>query len=161
LKDINQFQGARYEIYVTASFVRAGFEVELENETERTTSHCEFTATHRTGAKYSVEAKSRHRQGILGREGVAPSFDFTNHAYHYVSAETPEPGKVAVFTGINIPDFKRGPNTGVEVVGAAIIATKALSEKYPALKELSESVFNHTKMPQAFEGDDAWHPRRA
>lgn len=230
LKDINQFQGARYEAYVTASFIRAGFEIELENETDRSISHCEFTATHRTGAKYSVEAKSRHRQGILGREGVAPSFDaidadvstllvkalrkhsphqriafidvnvppheepvlrsnwsrqvagqlqrleetvksgdalppaflfFTNHGYHYVSAETPEPGRAAIFTGINIPDFKQDQKTGAEVVGAEIIAINALSEKYPALKELSESIFNHTKIPQAFEGDDAWYRQRA
>ena len=227
LKDINQFQGARYEVYVAASFVRAGFEVEPENEKDGKTSHCEFVARHRSGAAYSVEAKSRHREGILGRGGTATSFDaivadastllvqalrkvarherivfidvnvppheeavlksdwfrrvasqlkrleetlkgsdalppafvfFTNHPYHYVSAETPEPGKSAVFTAIHNRDFKRGPDTGEEVPDAVGTAMRAVAAKYPALKELSDSVFNHTQIPQAFEGDDAWCP---
>ncbi|KHE92338.1 MAG: SEC-C motif protein [Candidatus Scalindua brodae] len=73
LKDAKQFQGARYEIYVTASFIKADFEIEFEDETDRSTTHCEFVATHRnTGKKYSVEAKSRHRLGFLGHPGVQP-----------------------------------------------------------------------------------------
>lgn len=68
LKLNDQFQGARYETYVAAAFVRAGFDVELQDEGDRATTHCEFTATHRaTVAKYSVEAKSRHRPGFLGQ----------------------------------------------------------------------------------------------
>ena len=45
LKVKEQFQGARYEIYVSAAFVRAGFEMNLEDENDSTTTHCEFTAT--------------------------------------------------------------------------------------------------------------------
>lgn len=41
--------------------IRAGFDIELEDETDGRTSHCEFTATHRaSGQKLSVEAKFRH-----------------------------------------------------------------------------------------------------
>lgn len=76
LKVKDQFQGARYETYVAAAFVRAGFDVELEDEGDRQTTHCEFTATHQaTGAKYSVEAKSRHRPGLLGQPGSPKPFD--------------------------------------------------------------------------------------
>jgi len=40
--------------------IRAGFDIELEDESDVTTSHCEFTATHRaSGQKLSVEAKMR------------------------------------------------------------------------------------------------------
>ena len=70
LKDERQFQGARYEIYTTASFIKAGFEIEFEDETDRTSTHCEFIAIHKKlKRKYSVEAKSRHRLGFLGHTG--------------------------------------------------------------------------------------------
>ena len=76
LKHIDQFQGARYEIYVTASFIRAGFDLEFEDETDPLTSHCEFNACYQpTGGKYSIEAKSRHRSGLLGQSGDVPIYN--------------------------------------------------------------------------------------
>lgn len=70
LKHVDQFQGARYETYVAATFVRAGFDVVLEDETDIETSHCEFVATHKKLIeRYSVEVKSRHRPGYLGQRG--------------------------------------------------------------------------------------------
>jgi hypothetical protein len=72
LKD--QFQGARNELFVTALFVRAGFSVALENESSRRTKHHEFVATHAGSREsFAVEAKSRHRSGILGQAGNAPA----------------------------------------------------------------------------------------
>jgi hypothetical protein len=60
LRNHDKFWGARYEVNVAAIFVRAGFTIEFEDESDRSTSHCEFTATHkRTGRKFSVEAKRR------------------------------------------------------------------------------------------------------
>jgi hypothetical protein len=60
LRNHDKFWGARYEVNVAAIFVRAGFTIEFEDESDRSTSHCEFTATHkRTGQKFSVEAKRR------------------------------------------------------------------------------------------------------
>ena len=48
------------EAAVTGMMIRAGFDIELEDESDSTTSHCEFTATHReSGQKLSVEAKMR------------------------------------------------------------------------------------------------------
>lgn len=70
LQHQDQFQGARYETYVAAALVRAGFTLQLEDETDLTSTHCEFVATHTaTGRGYSVEAKSRHRSGYLGQAG--------------------------------------------------------------------------------------------
>lgn len=70
LRDRRQFQGTRYEIYVTSSFIKAGFEIQFEDETDKSSTHCEFIATHRkSGQQYSVEAKSRHRPGFLGHPG--------------------------------------------------------------------------------------------
>jgi hypothetical protein len=60
LKKTDQFLGAYYEAFVTGAMIRAGFDIALEDETDSTRSHCEFTATYRkTGQKYSVEAKLR------------------------------------------------------------------------------------------------------
>jgi hypothetical protein len=76
LKDRKQFQGARYEVFVTASFIKAGFHIEFDDESDQKTSHCEFVATHKpSGKRYSVEAKSRHRPGYLGQDGTPRSND--------------------------------------------------------------------------------------
>lgn len=54
------FSGAMYEVRVAASLLRAGFTLELEDETSRLSTHVEFVATHIvTGRKFSVEAKRR------------------------------------------------------------------------------------------------------
>jgi hypothetical protein len=63
LKDAKQFPGAHYETYVAATFARAGFGIEFEDESVRDSTHCEFVATHPSGRKYSVEAKRRHHAG--------------------------------------------------------------------------------------------------
>jgi hypothetical protein len=68
LKHRNEFQGAKYEIAVAGLFVRAGFTIEWIDD--RVRKRPEFIATHKaTGEKLVVEAKSRHRPGVLGRAG--------------------------------------------------------------------------------------------
>lgn len=59
IKNPDSFFGGYYETYVAAWFILAGFKLELEDERDASTSHCEFTATSPTGSKYSVEAKAR------------------------------------------------------------------------------------------------------
>ncbi|MGB9989845.1 YecA family protein [Pseudoduganella rhizocola] len=61
LKHPEQFLAARYELFVAATMIRAGYAIVLEDEDDRTSSHCEFTATHTaTGRQFSVEAKCRN-----------------------------------------------------------------------------------------------------
>lgn len=68
LRNRDNFEGARYEVFVAATLIRAGFEIDFENEDDRTTTHCEFTATFaKTGKRFSVEAK--HRAGARLRMG--------------------------------------------------------------------------------------------
>ena len=60
LRNKDLYHGAAHEIYVTATFLKAGFKVTYENERDSTRSHCEFTVEHKaTGKKFSVEAKAR------------------------------------------------------------------------------------------------------
>ena len=61
LRSAEHFPGAFFETQVAAWLIRAGFELEFENESDRSTSHCEFTATYPSSkVKFSVEAKSRY-----------------------------------------------------------------------------------------------------
>ncbi|HJZ82831.1 MAG TPA: hypothetical protein VKD91_20870 [Pyrinomonadaceae bacterium] len=70
LKSDDNFQGARYELAVAAIFIRSGFDIEWLDQTKGTGKRCEFVATHRiTGEVVAVEAKSRHRAGILQQSG--------------------------------------------------------------------------------------------
>ncbi len=62
LKKPDQFEGARYEVWAAASFIRAGFTIEYEDEADRSSTHCEFVAKSKTTNKvFSVECKRRHR----------------------------------------------------------------------------------------------------
>jgi hypothetical protein len=59
LKNRDQFWGAYHELYVMGILLRAGFTIELEDEGDINTTHCELTATWIDGQKFSVEAKIR------------------------------------------------------------------------------------------------------
>ena len=71
LKNKDQFQGARHEVFAEATCLRAGFSIEREDERDGARRHAEFTAKHKSTAQLvSIEAKSRHRPGVLGRPGI-------------------------------------------------------------------------------------------
>jgi hypothetical protein len=74
LRQEEQFQGARYEMAVAAVFVRAGYEIRWLTATNRKLP--EFVASHPSSeVEIAVEAKSRHRPGILGRDGNLPNVE--------------------------------------------------------------------------------------
>lgn len=59
LKSPKTFEGALYETFVIGMFAKAGFKIEMEEEDDSSTAHCEFVAIHlETGRKFSVEAKA-------------------------------------------------------------------------------------------------------
>jgi hypothetical protein len=81
LRNHDKFTGARYEVYVAATFIRAGFDIDFENEDDGNTTHCEFTATYRrTGKRFSVEAK--RREGERLRIGRLFNGALSKHANH-------------------------------------------------------------------------------
>ncbi len=62
LKHPHQFQGARYELFVAATFIRAGCDIAYEDESDGKKKHTEFVARHQeSGFEMAVEAKARHR----------------------------------------------------------------------------------------------------
>lgn len=106
LKHPSLFQGARYELTVATHCIRAGFDVEHEDETDKSTKHTEFTATHiATGQKIAVEAKSRHRPGVLGQPGEIQEEEpraGVRRILRQALAKTP-PYPYAVFVDLNLP----------------------------------------------------------
>ena len=63
MRHADQFPGPRYELFVAATFARAGFNFEYEDETDTTRKHAEFVATfRRNDFKAAVEAKARRRK---------------------------------------------------------------------------------------------------
>ena len=101
VKNADQYQGARYEMFVAASLLRAGFKIAFEDEADSTTSHCEFTATStQTGRSFSVEAKSRHR-------GSPTSGDVTPNARMHVLMQRALAKRASyeriIFADVNLP----------------------------------------------------------
>ncbi len=73
LRDRQKFQGARHEVFAASLLVMAGFELTVVDETDNKRKHPEYIAKfRRTGEEIAVEAKSKHRIGILAAEGTAP-----------------------------------------------------------------------------------------
>lgn len=137
LHDHNNFDGARYEVFVAATLIRAGFELAFENEDDRSRSHCEFTATfNRTGKSFSVEAK--HRAGNkfgLGRQlnrALAKQADHTR----------------IVFIDINLPD---------DAVEADV--PKRLDTTLSDLRAFEGRLINDKPLPEAylFVTNTPWH----
>lgn len=97
LRDRDNFLGARYEVRVAAHLIRAGFELEFEDEGDGTTTHCEFTATYlKTGKKFSVEAKhSGAGPGRLIRQlGRALAKQANHTRVVFIEANAPDDGSM-------------------------------------------------------------------
>jgi hypothetical protein len=108
LLDPVQFQGAYYELIVANTLIRAGFKLELEDETDGDTKHCEFSAvSHVTGKKYWVEAKMRSVSGILGKTDAdgTKNENPLSHLSHHVTAALKKPATDdrLIFVELNAP----------------------------------------------------------
>lgn len=117
LKDKQQFQGARFELCATASMIVAGFEINFEDEEDISRKHAEFVAVDRAGRKIAVEAKSRHRDGVL--EYRAPPRRVGQEKSPKVAVEglirnalQKEPDKAYfIFIELNLPYSEERPDT--------------------------------------------------
>jgi hypothetical protein len=114
LKNNEEFQGARYEIAIAATFVRCGFEIDwVEDKSKK---HYEFHAKQKgTGETIAVEAKSRHRPGVLNFKGGVPNAGAVRSGVHrlFNDALTHNPGDkpFGIFIDLNMP---REINVAVE-----------------------------------------------
>jgi hypothetical protein len=121
----DDFVGAVFETYAAAAFLKAGFELEFENERDGSTSHVEFVATYPgTGKKFSVEVKARDWSSVSSRDN-------------------PESRRLRVASKLNQAVAKQAPYTRVvfiEINVPEIIQTRELTG-WPetALREIRQN----------------------
>jgi hypothetical protein len=105
LKERDLFQGARHELFVEATCYRAGFTVQHEDEKDRTKRHVEFTVRHVvTGQLLSVEAKSKHREGVQEWPGTPkekPDADLGQLINQAIAKKPDYP--LVIFVDTNLP----------------------------------------------------------
>lgn len=109
LRDHNQFQGARYEILAASVVARCGFEIDFIDD--KTKKMPEFFATKASvGERLSVEAKSRHRPGVLHHPSDANKPDAqiplkadVEHLLHEALEQNPGGLPFFVFIDLNLP----------------------------------------------------------
>ena len=106
LKNRDGFQGARYELAIAATFARMDFKIDyMDKKSEK---HWEFTAKHeKTGEVVAVEAKSRHRPGVLHQSGEQPSMDDvrvgTARMLNQALKQKPDGLPYVIFIDLNLP----------------------------------------------------------
>ncbi len=109
LKDSRKFQWAAYEIRVAGIFARAGAQIDFLDDVNRSIKHCEFIAK-KWDIIVSVEAKSKHRKGVLNEEGEVDSdsiFDW-NITKQIAEAKGQKwEGLFYVFIDLNSPIIER------------------------------------------------------
>jgi len=102
LKDAHEFQGARFEILVASLIARCGFSIQFIDDTSK--RNPEFLAT-KDGECIAVEAKSRHRSGVLHERGAYRENAPAEIKRLYETALGQNPGRLPflVFIDVNLP----------------------------------------------------------
>ena len=102
----NNFRVRVMSFFAEATCLRAGFSITHEDHTIPG-RHVEFIATYKaTGQKISVEAKSRHRPGVLGRKGQREAPERVNTRFGSLlrDASTKAPlHPLVIFLDTNLP----------------------------------------------------------
>ena len=155
----DSFQGACYEAFATATFVRAGFDITFEDERDPSSKHPEFVATHRsTGQKLALEAKSKHRAGILGHRGsnkqIDPLAPDVRRLLNKALQKAPDHPYV-VFIDLNLPSDSRPTNEQVwypELERLAYRLAECQDGKPAAFAQLVFTNFPHPYV--AIEGEE-------
>lgn len=137
LRSADHYQGARYELFVIASCVRAGLSIDYEDESDGTRKHPEFVGVHRaTGLKVAIEAKSRHRPGVLGFKGPKTGADEHRVGIRrlLMNALEKEPGlPLVVFIDVNLPGSTLSDGqTWFQEVNAQTLPTLSLTDRRKA-----------------------------
>lgn len=114
----DDFIGKLFETYASAAFLKAGFQIEYENERDGSDSHVEFVATYpKTGKKFSVEVKARNP--LIGADGPQDNAKHPNvwHKVKKALKKTANHDRI-VFVEVNIPDVVEQDYTGTWVEAA-------------------------------------------
>jgi uncharacterized protein YchJ len=163
LKHRDQFQGALHELFAEATCLRAGFTITRENERDGRRRHVEFMAVHKlTGQHLLVEAKSRHRAGVMGRPGQTRDHDFRFRKLISDAIKKDPNNPLAIFVDTNLPPDRanrfylwRDGNPPLPSPAMASIIDK-LRHDYGGVDPYNVIVFsNH---PQHYSADEGRAP---
>ena len=155
LKNPQQFQGAYYELIVANCLIRAGFELTLEDETDETSKHCEFSAiSKQTKRKYWVEAKMRGVSGLLGKTDVdgsttssKPTSKLSSHLRDALNK--PADDERLIFIDVNAPPLEKmePPSARPKMPKWVAAAERQLDDYERNLKEGQQAYLFVTNMP--------------
>ena len=160
LRNREQFQGARHELFAEATCLRAGFTIVHEDDTAPG-RHVEFTATHKkSGLRLAVEAKSRQRPGVIAHPGVPapaerPDYGFSRLLKDAVTKQSSlplvvfmdtnlDPSGAESFFGLPAPV----PEPTLEVISIIDTARKQNGGRDPY------NLLVFTNIPHHYGGDD-------
>lgn len=156
LSDRIKFQSARYELFVAATMIRAGFEIDFEDESDNSTSHPEFIAKHKfSDAVVAVEAKVRERRGVLGMAAARredPNDIKLSIDHLIVAAEKKTPWPLIVFIDANMPpEMANGqmPRWIAELEQALPVLANGLGEE-PVFRPSPFALFVITNVPHDY-----------
>lgn len=105
LKSKQSFNGARYELFVLSTMIRAGFQLEPFDETLGVGKVTECKAKHKqTGISIQVEAKTRNVKYVLGSiEGKSKSIRLYNKLKDAIEKDVNQP--YIIFVDLNFPEL--------------------------------------------------------
>jgi hypothetical protein len=129
LKSSNRsdFIGKLFETYASAAFLKAGFQIDYENESDGSRSHVEFIATFpETQKKFSVEVKARNR--LVENDGPTDEVQRLRVSSKLVSALKKNADHTRiVMIEVNVPDVVGSDYQGTWVEAALSQIDKAES----------------------------------
>jgi hypothetical protein len=162
LKHPGQFQSARYELFAAATCIRAGFEITYEDETDITRKHPEFIARHKDGGQeISVEAKSRHRSGVLGQPGELTTDNETTAGVRRLlvqAFEKPTTRPYIIFVDINLPPTPEPIPEKAWFDEIVKTVNRTVRRSDDGLEDFSMIIF--TNHPDHYGADDEAVPKR-
>ncbi len=156
LKLADSYQGARYELWLRAVFLKAGYEIELEDETDGDSTHVEFNVRNpQTGRWFSVEAKATARAGQLGKTEGSDEMIVRINANLKAALKKKAKYDRMVFIDLNLP-----PHEGEAIRSAwAEQASEELKHRQQVMTDNANEVKAHvvlTNHPFHYVGEAVW-----
>jgi hypothetical protein len=149
LRHPQQFQGAMFEIAMAAIAIRAGFDIAWINATSK---HVEFAGTHAlSNERVAFEAKSHHRDGVLGRPGRFDPSAAREKVMTHVRAAVAQAARdtpLIVFDDLNLPPT---PHVGLGDTGW-FRSMRSSFGKYGF-----DAEFGHSQLAAVIATNFAWH----
>lgn len=149
LKNADQFHGARYELFVSAILIRAGCNLEFEDDTDYSRKHPELIASHRDSSeRVAVEAKTRSRSGVLGQPGSRGTSGEAKLGFHRKLNEATRKSTtlpLVIFVDLNLPAHSDDESQALaeQVIAEALRVAAEHGGAWPFALAIATNLPNH------------------